>query len=213
MNVLTAKDAADFQATIERGGIAIFPTDTLYGIACDPDDASAAERIHELKGRPPRKPSAVMYFSLEGLIEDLGDDLDGPSRNLIEHLLPGPFTLIVANPQGRFRPSCGEAPHKLGLRVPKLGPAIAALEAVEVPVMQTSANLSGDPDATSVEDVVRPVVDGVDLVLDGGPVLGYGSTVADISELAEGRWRLLRGQMPRTSARLAELIGFPPETQ
>jgi L-threonylcarbamoyladenylate synthase len=94
--------------------------------------------------------------------------------------------------------------------VPKLGPAIEPLGAVEVPVMQTSANLSGAPDATAVEDIDPAIIAGVDLVLDGGPLLGYGSTVADVSEVADGRWRLLRSQMPRTSGRITELIGFPP---
>lgn len=210
MNI-TPDSGADFQSTIENGEIAIFPTDTLYGIACDPDDAAAIERIHELKGRPPRKPSAVMYFSLERLLADFGDDLDPKARNLVENLFPGPFTLIVANPNKRFAPSCADTPEKLGLRVPKLSPAIEPLASVEVPVFQTSANLSGGPDATAVEDIDPAIQQGVDLVLDGGPVLGYGSTVADVSELADGRWRLLRAPMPRTSGRVTELIGFPPE--
>lgn len=212
MTAITPDSGADFQDTISNGEIAIFPTDTLYGIACDPDDAAAAERIHELKGRPPKKPSAVMYFSLERLLDDLGKDLDPKTLNLVEQLFPGPFTLVVANRGNRFIPACAGTPEKLGLRVPKLGPAIEPLGSVEIPVMQTSANLSGGPDATAVEDIDPAIIAGVDLVLDGGPLLGYGSTVADVSELEEGRWRLLRSQMPRTSGRIAELIGFPPES-
>lgn len=210
MNI-NSDSGTDFQSTIENGEIAIFPTDTLYGIACDPDDNDAIERIHELKGRPPRKPSAVMYFTLERLLDDFGDDLDAASRNLVENLFPGPFTLIVANPRQRFAPACADVPEKLGLRVPKLGPALEPLLDVEIPVFQTSANLSGGPDATAVEDIDSSIRDGVDFVLDGGPVLGYGSTVADVSEVGEGRWRLLRSQMPRTSGRITELIGLPPE--
>ncbi|MBJ7355410.1 MAG: Sua5/YciO/YrdC/YwlC family protein [Thermoleophilaceae bacterium] len=213
MSAITQDSAADFQDTIQNGEIAIFPTDTLYGIACDPDDAEAAERIHELKGRPPKKPSAVMYFSLERLLADIGDDLDAKTRNLVERLFPGPFTLVVANHGGRFIPACAGTPEKLGLRVPKLGPNLEPLASVEIPVMQTSANPSGAPDATAIEDIDPSIVAGVDLVLDGGPLLGYGSTVADVSELEEGRWRLLRAQMPRTSGRVAELIGFPPESE
>lgn len=213
MTAITADSGADFQSTIENGEIAIFPTDTLYGIACDPDNAEAAERIHELKGRPPKQPSAVMYFSLDRLLADVGRDLDAKTLNLIEQLFPGPFTLVVANHGNRFIPACAGTPEKLGLRVPKLGPHLAPLESVTVPVMQTSANLSGAPDATAVEDIDPTIIAGVDLVLDGGPLLGYGSTVADVSELEEGRWHLLRAQMPRTSGRIAELIGFPPESE
>ncbi len=213
MTAVTPENAAEFEATIRRGGIAIFPTDTLYGIACAPDDADAAERIHALKGRPPRKPSAVMYFSLDRLLDDIGDDLDPITRNLVEQLFPGPFTLVVANPSRRFGPACAGTPEKLGLRVPRLEGALAPLAGVTVPVMQTSANVSGGPDATALEDIESSIVEGVDLALDGGPLLGYGSTVADVSEVGQGRWRLLRSQMPRTSGRITELIGFPPESE
>lgn len=203
--------AAAFEQAIKDGGIAIFPTDTLYGIACDPDSEAAAERIYELKGRPPKKPSAVMYFTLERLLDELGDDFDAATLNLVQELLPGPFTLVVANPNRRFEPACADTPEKLGLRVPRLGPHIAGLAEVTVPVMQTSANLSGAEDATALEDIDPAVREGVDLALDGGPLLGYASNVADVSELSQGRWRLLRAVMPRTSGRLTELIGFPPE--
>lgn len=210
MTKLDKAGAATFQQTITEGGIAIFPTDTLYGIACDPDDRNAIDRIHQLKGRPPQKPSAVMYFQLDRLLDDLGDDLDAPTRNLVEQLFPGPFTLVVANPKHRFAPSCADTSEKLGLRVPKLEGYLAPLADVTVPVMQTSANLSGAVDATALEDIDESVLSGVDLALDGGPLLGYASTVADVSELTNGTWRLLRAQQPRITGRLTELIGFPP---
>jgi len=208
---LTVESAAEFASVIARGGVAIFPTDTLYGIACDPDSQAAADRIYELKGRPPRKPSAVMYFSVERLMSDVGDDLDERTLELAAELLPSPYTLVVANPARRFAPACADTPEKLGLRVPKLDGLLAPLAAVEVPVMQTSANRSGAPDATDLEDIDSEILEGVDLALDGGPLLGYGSTVADVSELAsKGEWRLLRAPIPRASGRLTELIGNPP---
>lgn len=213
MSAITPEAAMQFEQTIEQAGIAIFPTDTLYGIACDPDSSEAAERIHELKGRPPKKPSAVMYFALEGLLADLGDSMDEQTRGLVENLLPGPYTLIIANPARRFAPACADTPEKLGIRVPELGSHIAALGEVAVPVMQTSANPSGGPDPTALEDVDPQILEGVDLALDGGVLLGYGSTVADVSELAEGRWHLLRAQLPRAAARVQQVIGHAPESE
>lgn len=207
---LTAESAKQFEQTISGGGVAIFPTDTLYGIACDPDDQSAADRIYELKGRPPVKPSAVMFFSVEQLLAELGDDIDAKIKSLIDELFPGPFTLVVANPNRRYAPACADTPSKLGLRVPKLEGYLEPLSAVQVPVMQTSANRSGGPDVTALEDVEPEIVEGVDLALDGGPLLGYGSTVADVSELADGHWRLLRAPIPRAAGRLTELLGIPP---
>lgn len=208
---LSSDDVAAFRSTIAGGGVAVFPTDTLYGIACDPDDAAAAERIYELKGRPAKKPSAVMFFSVEGLLAAL-PELDSRTRRLAEELFPGPYTLIVANPDRRFAPACADTPEKLGLRVPKLaGSSIEALAAMDLPVMQTSANLSGEPDATALDDIDQSILDGVDLALDGGPLLGMGSTVADVSELDQGRWRLLRAPIIRAGTHLTELIGMPPD--
>lgn len=213
MTELNSESAKQFERTIRDGGIAIFPTDTLYGIACDPDSDAAAARIHELKGRPPEKPSAVMFFQLERLLAELGQDFDPITRNLVEQLFPGPFTLVVDNPRERFKTACRGNPRKLGLRVPKLQGYLEPLASVEVPVMQTSANLSGGPDPTALEDIAPEVLAGVDLALDGGPLLGYASTVADVSELGAGKWRLLRAQQPRISGRLTELIGFPPDSE
>lgn len=210
MTELNETSAQQFEQTIRDGGVAIFPTDTLYGIACDPDSSTAAARIHELKGRPPQKPSAVMYFQIERLLTDVGIEFDDATRNLVEQLFPGPFTLVVNNPHERFSPACAGTPTKLGLRVPRLEGYLEPLASISIPVMQTSANLSGGADPTAMEDIDPSIVSGVDLALDGGPLLGYASTVADVSELAVGRWRLLRAQQPRISGRLTELIGFPP---
>lgn len=210
MSPITAQDLKRFSDTIAAGGVAIFPTDTLYGIACDPSDQAAADRIYELKGRPPRKPSAVMYFTVDRLLADL-PGIGAETRELIDALLPGPYTLIIKNPEHRFPAACAGVPDKLGIRVPRLdGSPIESLAELAFPVMQTSANRSGEPDATGLEDIDPVIRDGVDLVLDGGPLLGVGSTVADLSELDEGRWRLLRAPIIRAGGRITELVGFPP---
>lgn len=202
--------ATRFGDVIRRGGIAVFPTDTVYGIATDPDDKAAIDRVYSLKGRPPVKPSAVMYFGVERLLGDLGE-LDSRTKQLIEQLLPGPYTLIVDNPMRRFPEACIGAPEKLGLRVPKLtGGPLEALTAMPYPVLQTSANKSGQPDATALEDVDPEIRRAVDLEIDGGPLLGYASTVADVSELSKtGQWRLLRAPLIRASGALTELLGPP----
>jgi L-threonylcarbamoyladenylate synthase len=208
---LAPADAERFERTIAGGGIAIFPTDTLYGIACDPDSQAAADRIYELKGRSRKQPSAVMFFSVERLLASL-PELDERTRALLQALLPGPYTLIVANPRRRYAPACGETPEKLGLRVPKLaGGAIQSLARVSVPVLQTSANLGGGPDAAALGEIDCSIRAGVDLELDGGSLPGTGSTVADVSELGTGRWRLLRAPDDEASTRIADLVGFPPE--
>jgi L-threonylcarbamoyladenylate synthase len=160
-------DAAAFEACIRAGGVAVFPADTVYGLACDPENADAVKRLYELKGRPSGQPSAVMMFEVPRFPE-----LGPRTQALLDRLLPGPVTLLLPNPRGRF-PLAGET---LGLRVPDL-PALAG---VRVPVLQSSANLSGEPDARRLEDVPQPIRDGADLLLDGGELPGTPSTIVDL---------------------------------
>ena len=183
--------AAAARAALERcvgaGGVAAFPTDGLYGLACDPLRARAIERIQALKGREDRKPSAVLYFSPLAMRELLVSV--GPrTRDAISALLPGPVTLVVANPERRYPLACREDPERLGVRL--IGGPLAGLM---TPVFQTSANLSGDAPPAALGDVSGPVLDGVDLAIDGGELTGLPSTVVDLSSIeSDGGWRVLR---------------------
>jgi len=194
---LTTADAERLQASVAGGGVAIFPTDTVYGICCDPDDEAAAMRLYELKGRPPERPAAVMFFALEPALDALGD-LHDAERAALETLLPGPVTVLLPNRGRRFAPACGPDPDTVGLRVPRLPDALAPLCSVGVPVMQSSANLSGQPDARTLADVPEAIRAGADLVLDGGELPGVPSTVIDLRDYAaRGTWRVIReGSLP-----------------
>ena len=81
------------------------------------------------------------------------DDLHESERAALHALLPGPVTVLLANRSRRFAPACRVDPATLGLRVPDLTGALAPLKAVAVPVLQSSANLSGEPDARTLEEV------------------------------------------------------------
>lgn len=178
---------AALERTIAGGGVAVFPADGLYGLACDPLDRVAIERIHRLKGRDDGKPSAVMYFSplaMRELVEGLG----ARTREAAGALLPGPVTLVVANPQRRYPLACREDPARLGVRLIG-GPLAGAM----CPLFQTSANRSGEPAPSRFEDVPRGIVSGVDLAIDGGELTGLPSTVVDLTGFdAEGEWSVLR---------------------
>ena len=184
--------AATARRALERciasGGVAVFPSDGLYGLACDPLDEEAIERIHRIKGRDDGKPSAVLYFSSLAMRELL--DSFGPRMaEVARALLPGPVTLIVPNPDRRYPLACRDDPEKLGLRV--IG---GPLQGAMCPVFQTSANLSGEP-APSVFDEIpsTTIVDAADLAIDGGTLTGLPSTVVDVTEIEEGgEWRVLR---------------------
>ena len=189
---LTAADAATFSRCIAVGGVAVFPADTVYGLACEPDTDDAVDRLYRLKGRRPDKPAAVMFFQRD-LALDAVPELGEHTRAAVEALLPGPFTLLLPNPARRFRLACGPDPGTLGLRVPALPPALAALEAVTWPVLQSSANRAGGPDARMLSQVPEPIRAGADLVLDGGELPGTPSTVVDLRPYEQARdWRIVR---------------------
>jgi L-threonylcarbamoyladenylate synthase len=178
---------AELERCVAAGGVAVFPADGLYGLACDPLDAAAIERVHRLKGRDEGKPSAVLYFSplaMRELVEGLGER----TRDAIGTLLPGPVTLVVANPQRRYPLACREDPERLGVRL--IG---GSLEGAMCPVFQTSANRSGDPAHAAFSEVPAEIVEGADLAIDGGPLTGLPSTVVDLTAFdASGEWRVLR---------------------
>jgi len=186
-----ADAAARLTRTLAAGGVAVFPADTVYGLACDPGSADAVARLYALKGRPPDKPAAVMFFDRAAALAAL-PELPPRTRAAAERLLPGGVTLLLPNPRGRWPLACGPDPATLGLRVPD----VPLLRGVSVPVLQSSANRSGGADARRLADVPADVRDGADLVLDGGELPGTPSTVIDLRAYeAEGTWTL-----PRTGA-------------
>jgi L-threonylcarbamoyladenylate synthase len=186
---------------IAGGGVAVFPADGLYGLACDPLDAGAIERIHRIKGRDDGRPSAVLYFSPLAMRELL-DGLGPRATQAAGALLPGPVTLVVANPQRRYPLACREDPERLGIRLIG-GPLAGAM----CPLFQTSANRSGEQAASSFAEVGAEIVAAADLAVDGGPLTGSPSTVVDITGIdSGGGWKVLReGGM--ASADLAVALG------
>ena len=167
----------DFERCIADSGVALFPADTVYGLACDPESREAVQRLYAIKGRPADRPAAVMFFQLELALAAL-PELGQRTRGALERLLPGPATLLLPNPERLFPLACGPVPDRLGLRVPDL-PLLAG---VRRPVMQSSANPSGGADARRLEAVDQRIRVQVDLEIDGGELPGTPSTVIDLSE-------------------------------
>jgi L-threonylcarbamoyladenylate synthase len=194
---VSPEDVATFERCIAVGGVALFPADTVYGLATDPDSREGVERLYRLKGRRPDRPAAVMFFQLELALVAL-PELGERTRSALERLLPGGVTLLVPNPERRYPLACRPDPERLGIRVPRLNGALEPLAAASWPVLQSSANASGGPDARSVEAVEAAIRAGVDMILDGGELPGTASTVVDLSEYEDGgRFRIAReGAVP-----------------
>jgi L-threonylcarbamoyladenylate synthase len=180
--------AAEFERAILAGGVVLFPSDTVYGLACSPENAAAVERLYELKGRAPEKAAAVMFFSVDDALELL-PELGPRTREAMSRLLPGAVTLLLPNSDHRFPLACGDDPDTLGLRVI----SVPVLQGVRLPVLQSSANLAGGSDASLLEEVPRSVRDGADLVIDGGGLPGVPSTLIDLRHYEVARtWSVLR---------------------
>ncbi len=194
---LSAPAAEQMRRCLEEGGVVVFPTDTVYGVGCDPENAEAVQRLYELKGRPAARPAAVMFFALRDALRAL-PELGARERRALGALLPGPLTVVLANPTRRFALACGPEAGgggalTLGLRVPLLGDALAALHGVSRPVLQSSANISGATEVRRLADVSVRLREGADLVLDGGELPGVASTVLDLRDYEQsGEWQVLR---------------------
>ena len=181
-----------FERCIAVGGVALFPSDTVYGLATEPESEEGVRRLYALKGRPQDRPAAVMFFDLELALAAL-PELGARTVGALRALLPGPLTVLVENPARRFPLACGPDPRRLGLRVPALGGALTPLSEARWPVLQSSANRSGGPESRRLGDVDRTIRSGVDLQLDGGELPGVASTVVDLSGYEPaGSYRVLR---------------------
>jgi L-threonylcarbamoyladenylate synthase len=189
---LSAADARTFERCIAVGGIAVFPADTVYGLACEPDTKDAVQRLYMLKRRRPDKPAAVMFFALDLALAAL-PELGPRTTGALQALLPGPVTALLPNPAARFPLACATDAGTIGLRVPAWPPALAALADVRWPVLQSSANAAGGPDARRLEAVPEYIRTHADLVLDGGELPGTPSTVVDLRTFeSEGAWSIAR---------------------
>lgn len=180
--------SAQFERCIAAGGVAVFPSDTVYGIACDPHNRFAVERLYLLKRRPLSKPSAVMFFDRSLALESL-PELGPRTREALTRLLPGAVGVLVPNPAGRFALACGEDPGTLGLRVP----ALPQLAGVRWPVLQSSANRAGGADPRRLEDVPELLRAAADIVIEGGELPGTPSTLLDLRSYEDdGSWTIVR---------------------
>ena len=173
--------SASLAEVIAAGGVAVVGTDTVYGVCADAGNAAAVERLLALKRRPEGKPAAVCFESAEEVVAAL-PDLGERTRAAIRALLPGPLTVLLANPGRRFPLAGGEL---LGVRVLALGAGR--------PLLLTSANLAGAGEARTLGEVDPSLLEGADLVVDAGELPGTPSTVVDLGAFEEtGEWRIVR---------------------
>ncbi|WP_055428279.1 L-threonylcarbamoyladenylate synthase [Bifidobacterium aesculapii] len=202
IRTIDEESLAQAAAIIRDGGLVVIPTDTVYGVAADPRDAHAIDRIYALKRRPRFKALQVLLADVDRLGE-IGLDLPAPLNRLAARFLPGAFSPIaLAREDCTLKTVAADGTQ--GIRVPNSVLCLSVLRATG-PLAASSANLSGDQSAQSVREAVEAFGDQVDLYLDGGPTPGHvASTVvaADPHE-RDGITILREGVIPQSAIRAA----------
>lgn len=164
---------------IRSGGLVVLPTDTVYGLVCAPYREDPVRRLSAVKRRTTDQPIAIVGSSVDWLLECL-PELRGWAAVVARAVLPGPYTLVLPNPAGRFPWLSGARPSTIGVRVPVLAePGRSVLEAVGA-VGATSANLHGGPSPRRLEDVPAEIRSEA-VLIDGGELPGTPSTVVDLT--------------------------------
>jgi L-threonylcarbamoyladenylate synthase len=154
-----------------RGSVLLLPTETVYGFMCRWDDSEARDRIFKMKKRSADKPFQMLASSI-GQAEKEGLILDGESKRIAEKFFPGPLTLVVKNRNGGTT----------GLRIPNHQFILKLMEKIGFTLAATSANISGEPAALTIEDALRNLESLPDLAVDSGRIeAGVPSTVVDAS--------------------------------
>ncbi|MCX5821260.1 MAG: L-threonylcarbamoyladenylate synthase [Deltaproteobacteria bacterium] len=175
-----AEQLAQAVRVLCEGGVVAFPTETFYGLGADARNETAVEKIFRIKGRNFRNPLSVIVANDREVIP-LVEEIPAAAQILMKTFWPGPLTLI-------FRASSSVLPRltadtgKIGIRVSSHPLARLLAGGLGGPLTATSANLSGGPECSSVDAVMRALGELPDSVIDGGETPGgAGSTILDVT--------------------------------
>ena len=180
---------------ITSGHVLGMPTDTFYGLAADPLNLRAVERVYEIKSRSRHKPLSLLIESVDQA-EELARPLPEEFYNLARRFWPGPLTIIV-QAASRLPLKVTANTGNVALRVPSAKIPLAVIQAAGIPITATSANLSGASECTTAEQVRDQLQDRISIIVDGGTSpRDVASTIVDLSD-HEARWRVIReGAIP-----------------
>ena len=163
---------------LKQGGVIAFPTDTVYGLGADAFNSNAVKRIYDIKKRPKHLPLPLLIGDIKQL-DILAEPLSEIALFLAKRFWPGGLTLVV--------PKAARLPGYLGntniaVRIPAHPVCLALIQAINNPIIGTSANISGRPSALTAGEVRQQLGNEVDLIIDGGRCPGGGeSTVVDVT--------------------------------
>jgi tRNA threonylcarbamoyl adenosine modification protein (Sua5/YciO/YrdC/YwlC family) len=180
---------------IRAGQVLGMPTDTFYGLAADPLNLRAVERVYEIKSRSRHKPLSLLIESTDQA-EDLAKPLPEEFYQLARRFWPGPLTMIV-RAASRLPLKVTANTGNVALRVPSAKIPLAVVRAAGLPITATSANLSGAAECTTAVEVRDQLQERISIIVDGGTSpREVASTIVDLTD-SDSRWKIIReGAIP-----------------
>jgi L-threonylcarbamoyladenylate synthase len=180
---------------IRAGEVLGMPTDTFYGLAADPFNLRAVDRVYEIKSRSRHKPLSLLIESVEQA-EELAKPLPEEFHALARKFWPGPLTIIV-RAASRLPLKVTANTGNVALRIPSSKIPLAVVQAARIAITATSANLSGETECTTALAVRDQLQDRISIIVDGGPSpRAVASTIIDLTD-EEARWKVIReGAIP-----------------
>ena len=170
---------------IKNGGIVVFPTDTVYGIGCNPYLKESVDKIYKIKNRDRSKPLPLLVYSIE--IAEKIVLFDEKTKKIIERFWPGALTVLLKIADENLKKSLA-IEDKIAIRIPNSECTLKLLEKIDV-IVGTSANISGEKSFTNPEDLSTEL-EGVEIFVDGGMVESKGEST--IIEVTNNEIRILR---------------------
>jgi len=165
---------------VRTGGVIAFPTDTFYAVGVNPYDPQAVAKVFRLKRREVTLPMLLLISEVEDL-KQIPIEPPPSFFPLAHHFWPGPLTIVV-KVANRFPANLKAGGQTLGFRLPQAEIAREIVRQCGFPITGSSANISGQPPSSHVEEVIRQFGNKIDLIIDGGNTAGVkGSTILDLS--------------------------------
>ena len=182
----TQKDLFSIAEAIRQGQVVAFPTDTVYGVGVRYDDEKAISKMKWCKGRPEEKPFPMMVCDSTQMSSVA--NMDEEVLRLVKHMTPGPLTLVLKKKES-VADSVTNGKDTIAIRIPDYRFVLELLQQVGVPMLVTSANLSGCPSCTAYEEVMKQLDGRIDAIVQGTCGSGVASTIVDVTEKP---YRILR---------------------
>lgn len=173
------EDMDEAAKVIKAGGLVLFPTETVYGIGANAFDDTAVKKIFIAKGRAQDNP-LILHISSMSMLEEIAENISELEYKLMETFWPGPFTIILNKKKNTANEATCSG-DTVGVRMPSNRIAYELIKRANVPIAAPSANISGRPSGTNVEDIIDELEDRVDFIINGGDTeIGLESTVVRV---------------------------------